>query len=206
MQRKPAEIRKTREPALLAIRPQSVGTLLILLMTAVPAPAEVIESVDLSGSGDDDHRYYVVLCARRSEPWGAGHAFVVWAKHTGDGEVLDASGLGFYPNTKPRVVRFFGSRGEVVDESTNDASVKPTLLTHRLVCQVDRQTFIRSRSAVTEWNDASPDYHLFACNCKHFAYEIARSIGLEAPKPRIAERPPVYINRLIDAASTTTEQ
>jgi len=175
-------------------------------MTAVPSAAEIIESLDLCGHHRDDHRYYVVLCARKSEPWGTGHAFVVWAERSADGEVLDASGLGFYPDAKPLIVRFFGIRGEIVDESTNDASVKPTLLTHRLICQVDRSTFLHSRSAATKWNQAEPNYRLFACNCKHFAYDIACSIGLEPPKPKAAESPPAYINRLIDGASKEDEQ
>lgn len=174
-------------------------------MAAVPSSAEVIETVDLCRHHCDDHRYYVVLCARKSEPWGTGHAFVVWAKQTPDGRVFDASAQGFYPDERPALVRFFGIRGEIVDESTNDSSVKSSLLTHRLVCQVDRPTFLQSQSAATKWNDEEPNYRLFARNCKHFTYEIARAIGLDAPEPRVAERPPTYISRLIDAASETRE-
>ncbi|MBL7036985.1 MAG: hypothetical protein ISR77_00075 [Pirellulaceae bacterium] len=197
---------KTRQAVLLTRCPQFLGALFILAVTAVPTWAEVIECVNLSGASDDDHRYYVVLCARESIPWGPGHAFVVWLEQAADGQVLDATGLGFYPSERPLIVRFFGIRGEIVDESTREASVEPTLLTHRLVCQVDRPTLLRSRSALMKWHKAERNYRLLACNCKHFAYEIACAIGLKPPKPRVAERPPAYINRVIDAASREDEQ
>jgi len=183
-----------------------LGALFILAVTAVPISAEVIDDVELSGTREDDHRYYVVLCARKSEPWGPGHAFVVWLEQAADGKILDATGLGFYPSEQPRIIRFFGIRGEIVDEWTKDASVKPELLTHRLVCQVDRPTLLRSKSAVIQWQRAEHNYRLFACNCKHFAYEVARSVGLNPPKPSVAERPPTYLKRLIDAVSTVDEQ
>lgn len=199
-------MRKTRQLALLTHCPQFLGALFILAVTAVPNSAEVIECVDLSGNRNDDHRYYVMLCARKSEPWGPGHAFVIWLEQTADGQILDATGLGFYPSARPLIVRFFGIRGEIVDESTKEASVKPALLTHRLVCQVDRPMLLRSQSAAMEWHEAEHNYRLLARNCKHFACEIACAIGLKPPKPRVAECPPAYINRLIEAASREGEQ
>ena len=168
------------------------------------AQAETVREVDLRQEiAQEPHAYYIVLCARKSEGWGTGHSFVVWAETDREGQVLNLVPQGFYPKMNQALVHVFGGRGTVVDESTHAASMKQHLLTHRLVCRVDHATYVRSWNANRRWHGARHDYHLLTRNCTHYTHEIASSIGLAPPYPERGERPPVYLNRVMQTARGT---
>lgn len=171
-----------------------------LLCACVPAlvRAETVMQVDLRATPRPEPiQRYVVLCARKSEPWGTGHSFVVWITHDHYANQTDSKGFGFYPGAQRVLVRLAGGKGQLLDESSNQASIKPGLLTHRLVFRVDKELFDSSWSAKQQWQEAQPHYNLFARNCTHFAHSVGTSLGLDPPKPNTGERPPFYFERLM---------
>ncbi|HJN08614.1 MAG TPA: hypothetical protein QF564_07965 [Pirellulaceae bacterium] len=95
------------------------------------------------------------------------------------------------------MVKLAGGKGQLLDESSNQASIKPGLLTHRLIFRVDKELFDSSWSAKQQWQEAQPHYNLFARNCTHFAHSVGTSLGLDPPKPNTGERPPFYFERLM---------
>ena len=171
---------------------------LLAVCAASPACAETVLQVDLCESLEPTPvQHYVILCARRSEPWGTGHSFVVWLTHDLRTNQTASKGYGFYPGAQRVLVKLAGGKGRLLDESSNDASIKPGLLTHRLIFHVDKEQFDSSWSAKEAWHDAQPNYNLFARNCTHFTHRVGASLGLDPPKPTTGERPPFYFERLV---------
>lgn len=140
---------------------------------------------------------FVVLCARKSDPWGTGHSFVVWVTHDLNTNRTNSKGYGFYPGAQRVLVKLAGGKGQLLDESSSHASVKTGLLTHRLIFRVDKEHFDSSWSTKEEWEKAQPSYNLFARNCTHFAHRVGASLGFDPPKPITGERPPLYFERLV---------
>ncbi len=145
----------------------------------------------------DSVERFVVLCARKSEPWGTGHSFVVWVTHDLRTNETRSQGFGFYPGANRVLVKLAGGKGRVLDESNIDASIKAGLLTHRLILQVNRAQFESAWSAKQDWERAEHHYHLVGRNCTHFSHRIGTSLGLDAPQPTAGERPPLYFERLM---------
>ena len=169
-----------------------------LALLAATTQAETVQRVDLRPpEAEDAHAFYVVLCARKSDGLGTGHTFVVWAETDRRGRVLNLMPQGFYPERERALSHVMGGRGAVVDESTRSASMSQDLLTHRLVCRVDRATYIRAWNANYCWCAAGYDYHILDRNCTHYTEKIAHSLGLAPPVPERGERPPTYLDRLI---------
>lgn len=164
---------------------------------ASPARAETVLHVDLCPASERTPiERFVVLCARKSEPWGTGHSFVVWVTHDLRTNQTDSKGYGFYPGAQRVLVKLAGGKGQLLDESSNHASIKPGLLTHRLIFRVDKERFDSSWSAKQQWHEATPNYNLLGRNCTHFTHRVGTSLGLDAPKPNTGERPPFYFDRL----------
>jgi len=159
--------------------------------------AETVVYVDLRAvPRPEPIQRFVVLCARKSEPWGTGHSFVVWVTHDVRTNQTESWAFGFYPGAQRVLVNLAGGKGQLLDESDNHASIKPGLLTHRLIFRVDKEHFDSSWSAKQQWQEARPHYNLIARNCTHFAHRVGSSLGLEPPKPNAGERPPSYFDRL----------
>ena len=156
-----------------------IGLLMMGLGLCLPCRAETVARVDRRSGLPESSDYYVVICARESEPWGTGHTFVVWVQQDKQTGEIHSQGFGFYPEVEKVIVRLFTGDGAVRDESTKSASVKPWLLTHRLIVHVDRREFEAGR------------------NCTHFGHDVARAIGLDAPDPEFGERPALYVGRLM---------
>ncbi|MEX0818786.1 MAG: hypothetical protein WD070_04305, partial [Pirellulaceae bacterium] len=173
------------------------ASLLLLGLVGTPCGADTVSRVDLRSGSGEAVDYFVVICARESEPWGTGHTFVVWVqqeKRTGE---THSQGFGFYPAVEKVVMRLFTGSGAIRDESTKSASIKPWLLTHRLIVHVDRGAFEASLRAKERWADSGVGYHLFRRNCTHFAHDIMQAIQLGAPQPTLGERPSSYVGRLM---------
>jgi hypothetical protein len=168
-----------------------------LLGLCLPCSAETVAHVDLRSGLPEPIEYYVVICARDSEPWGAGHTFVVWAQHDRRTGEVHSQGFGFYPEVEKVVVRLFLGNGAIRDESTKSASNKPWLLTHRLIVQLDRDAFEAGLNVKEQWAGSGVDYHLLNRNCTHFAYDVLKAIQPGTPGPELGERPSSYVSRLI---------
>lgn len=165
---------------------------------ALPARAETVMQVDLRETPRPDPiQRYVILCARKSEPWGTGHSFVVWVTHDLRTHQTDSKGFGFYPGAQRVLVKLAGGKGQLLDESSSEASTKADLLTHRLIFLVDKGRFDSSWSAKQHWEESRPHYNLFGRNCTHFAHSVGASLGLDPPRPITGERPPFYFERLM---------
>jgi hypothetical protein len=174
-----------------------ICTLFAVLGYCSAGQADIVSRVDLRNNYSDSTDFYVVICARESEPWGTGHTFVVWIQQDNRTGKVQSQGHGFYPEIERVVVRLFTGDGIVQNESTKASSVKPWLLTHRLIVQVDRETFKASLHAKDQWIGSGIDYHLFDRNCTHFAHDIMQAIQLGAPEPEYLERPGTYVGRLM---------
>jgi hypothetical protein len=173
-----------------------------ILLAASCAPtvyAEAVGRIDARKQPSDHVQYHVVLCARESGSGGSGHAFVVWIEHDQRSGRTQSAGYGFYPGYDRVVTRLFMGKGRIVDETTKAASTDPALLTHRLIVSVDRETFLASKEVKEKWEQSEYNFNLLGHNCNHFAYDVARDIGLAAPTPNRAERPPQFIGRLMDS-------
>ncbi|MCA9142202.1 MAG: hypothetical protein KDB05_05425 [Planctomycetales bacterium] len=138
-----------------------------------------------------------MICARESEPWGTGHTFVVWVQQDKQSGQVHSQGFGFYPKIEKVIVRLFTGDGAVRDESTKSASIKPWLLTHRLIVQVDRAQFEEGLNVKDRWLGSGIDYHLLNRNCTHFGHAVMTAIQLGAPEPEFGERPATYLARLM---------
>jgi hypothetical protein len=181
---------------------QNLRTLMNCVLAAalglcLPCSADTVSRVDLRSGMPEPSNYYVVICARESETWGTGHTFVVWVQQEKQTGTVHSQGFGFYPEVEKVVVRLFTGNGAVRDESTKSASIKPWLLTHRLIVQVDRRDFEAGLSVKQRWMGSSVDYHLLHRNCTHFAYDVLKAIDLAAPEPKLGERPSSYVGRLM---------
>lgn len=179
---------------------RALSAWLLVIVLGVPAAAQTVHRVDLRQNKDEQNAYYVMFCARKSQPWGPGHAFVVWIETEDQEHVVQIGGFGFYPEADEGLVRFFNGPGALVDESTKAASTNSGLITHRLVCRVDRATFARSLKVKRRWSATRHTYHILQRNCTHFAHEVAGSITLASPLPMRGERPPTYLGRMIGTA------
>lgn len=167
-------------------------------VAAPPARGETVLQVDLrENPRPEPIQRFVVLCARKSEPWGTGHSFVVWVTHDQNTNQTDSKGYGFYPGAQRVLVKLAGGKGQLLDESSNLASIKTGLLTHRLIFLVDKKDFDSSWSAKEQWEQRQPNYNLFGRNCTHFTHRVGASLGLDPPKPIAGERPPLYFDRLV---------
>jgi hypothetical protein len=175
--------------------------LLAVMLAGSSASAEAIKRADLCGDAGAGDAYYVVICARKSaEWWGPGHAFVVWIRHDANEENVQANAFGFYPKAEQFGLAKLIGAGTVIDESTKEASIKPSLLTHRYVVRVDRDTFLASQQAKDKWADSK--FKILRHNCAHFVQDVATRIGLDPPSPGLGESPPAYLARLIAAPPT----
>ncbi|HUG71191.1 MAG TPA: hypothetical protein VMM76_25805 [Pirellulaceae bacterium] len=168
-----------------------------VLGLCMPCSADTISRVDLRGRVSEPSNYYVVICARESERWGSGHTFVVWVQQNTETGESHSQGFGFYPEVEKVVTRLFRGNGALRDESGKSASIKPELLTHRLIVQVDRRDFEAGLDVKERWMGSGGAYHLIRRNCTHFAYEVMQAIGLGASEPRLGERPSLYVARLM---------
>ena len=175
----------------------AIGLLMMGLGLCLPCRAETVARVDRRSGLPESSDYYVVICARESEPWGTGHTFVVWVQQDKQTGEIHSQGFGFYPEVEKVIVRLFTGDGAVRDESTKSASVKPWLLTHRLIVHVDRREFEAGLSVKQHWIGSRVEYHLLNRNCTHFGHDVARAIGLNAPDPEFGERPALYVGRLM---------
>ncbi|MBC8356487.1 MAG: hypothetical protein H8E66_31285 [Planctomycetes bacterium] len=175
--------------------------LLCVLFTLIgqcpPCTADTVSRVDLRSGLPEPIDYFVVICARESEPWGTGHTFVVWLQQDKRTGLVHSQGFGFYPEIEKVVVRLFTGDGAVRNEATKSASIKPWLLTHRLIVQVDRDTFRAGLGVKDRWLESGVDYHLLNRNCTHFAHDVMKAIELGAPEPEFGERPATYLSRLM---------
>ncbi|MDA1053353.1 MAG: hypothetical protein O3C40_23130 [Planctomycetota bacterium] len=171
--------------------------LVTLFALCLPCSADTVSRIDLRREGPEPIDYYVVICARESEPWGSGHTFVVWVQQDRRTGETHSQGFGFYPEVEKVIVRLFTGDGAVRDESTKSASIKPRLLTHRLIVRVDRDAFEAGLNVKEQWVESGVDYQLFRRNCTHFAHDVMRAIELGAPKPELGERPSSYVGRLM---------
>lgn len=171
--------------------------LVVLLGFCLPCCADTVSRVDIRTEPPGPTDYFVVICARESEPWGTGHTFVVWVQQDKVTGRVHSQGFGFYPEIEKVIVRLFTGDGIVHDESTKSSSVKPWLLTHRLIVHVDQSQFEAGLRAKNEWVGSGIDYHLFENNCTHFAHDMMRAIQLGAPAPAFGERPATYLTRLM---------
>lgn len=180
-----------------ALRIWFMSILVTLLGPCMPCSADIVSYIDLRREGPQPIDYYVVICARESEPWGTGHTFVVWVQQDQRTDEVHSQGFGFYPAVEKVVVRLFTGDGAVRDESTKSASIKPWLLTHRLIVQVDRDAFEAGLNVKERWVGSGIDYHLLKRNCTHFAHDVMQAIQLGSPKPELGERPSFYVGRLM---------
>jgi len=186
------------DPKMLARTRLFACAFLLITGVALPTRAETVMQVYLRDAADAEPiQRYVVLCARKSEPWGTGHSYVVWVTHDLRTNRTEAKGYGFYPGEQRVLVKLAGGKGKVIDESQNQASIKAGLLTHRLIFQVDAARFDRSWAAKESWEASTPNYNLLGKNCTHFTHRVGTSLGLAPPKPTIGERPPFYFERLM---------
>lgn len=160
--------------------------------------AETVSKVDIRRDPLGPIDYYVVICARESEPWGTGHTFVVWVQQDKQTGQIQSQGFGFYPEIEKVIIRLFTGDGAVRDESTKAASIKPSLLTHRLIVRVDRDQFENGLKVKDGWVGSGVDYHLLNRNCTHFGHAIMTAIQLNAPPPEFGERPATYLSRLMN--------
>jgi len=167
------------------------------VLSASCSCGEEVESFDLRQRLNDPIEYYVVLCARESDPWGAGHTFVVLIRKDKQRGKVNSTGFGFYPNADRVIVNLFVGRGKFSYESTRAASVEPRLLTHRLIFQVDHEAFEAAMATRDQWRSAGYDYNLLSRNCAHFGRAVCRALGLDVPPPNFGERPPQYVERLM---------
>lgn len=168
-----------------------------LLGLCLPCCADTVSRIDLRRRGTEPVEYYVVICARESERLGAGHTFVVWVQkdpRTGD---IQSQAFGFYPEAERIAGRLFVGDGAIRDESTRSASVKPWLLTHRLIVQVNRDAFEAGLNVKERWVESGTGFQLLRRNCTHFAHDVMTAIQLSAPKPALGERPSMYVGRLM---------
>ena len=180
-----------------ALRTWIMFGLVALFGLCRPCSADTVSRIDIRSKGPEPIDYFVVICARESEPWGTGHTFVVWIQRDRRTGEAHSQGFGFYPAVEKVVTRLFTGDGAVHDESTRSASIKPWLLTHRLIVQVDREAFEAGLKLKEQWVGSGIDYHLLNRNCTHFAYGVMQAIQLGAPAPEIGERPALYVSRLM---------
>lgn len=159
-------------------------------------PREVVIHKDLR-QDETPSEYYIVFCARKSDPRGTGHSLVVWVEQDPSSGPTSA-GYGFYPGADRVILRLFWGPGVLSDEATKPPSCRRELVTHRLVVRVDRATYDRALAVRNEWLTHRRDYHLFQHNCTHFAHAVARTVFDKPPEPARGERPSGYISRLME--------
>ena len=176
------------------LRISIICALLTFIGLCLPCSAEMVERIDLRSGLPAPIDYHVVICARESEPWGAGHTFIVWAQHDRRTGEIRSQGFGFYPEVEKVIVRLFTGNGAIRDKS---ASTKPWLLTHRLIIQLDRDAFEAGLRVKEQWAASDIDYHLLNRNCTHFAYDVMKAIQPGIPGPELGERPSAYVGRLM---------
>jgi hypothetical protein len=162
--------------------------------------ADIVDrKLDLRNATDANGNYYVVFCARHSSDEAnlPGHAFVVWGKEDSENQMSSAKAFGFYPADGEKKKMIFGNvKGELANEATKKPN-QQSLLTHRLIVQVNKQKWLDSQKEVATWR--TEDYNLFSNNCTHFAYAVAADVGLDIAKPG-TEFPSHFLVRLIEEA------
>ncbi len=179
------------------VRTLTICATVTVLGFCLPCSADTVARVDLRSGTPEPSNFYVVICARESEPWGTGHTFVVWVQQDKVTGAVCSQGFGFYPEVEKVIVRLFTGDGAVRDESKRSASIKPWLLTHRLIVQVDRREFEAGLDVKERWVGSGVNYHLLNRNCTHFASDVMKAIKLGAPAPDFGERPSSYLGRLM---------
>jgi hypothetical protein len=164
---------------------------------------EVLRKIDArTGTDADGNNYYVVFCARDSDNSSAkpGHAFVVWGIEDNTAAISSQQAFGFYPDASDESKAAFGTvSGQLVDEATKNTP--SSLLTARLIVQVNKDPFETSQVEITTWQTS--DYNLFSKNCISFARAVAVAIGLFPPPVATVELPTTYLDDLIENASQT---
>ncbi len=138
---------------------------------------------DSSGS-----RYYVAIVARGGSP--TGHAFVVWGKEDARRRISIQQAWGFYPKSGSG---FFGSvPGVMRNEAFNPRS---TLITDRVIIEVNRETFEQTLSIVDKWR--TTDYRLFSRNCISFIREVAQGTNTLIPAWNRLDFPATHVQKII---------
>lgn len=159
--------------------------------------SEVIRRIDARTSSDaDGNNYFVVFCSRLSDnpTTKPGHAFVVWGVEDNQNRRSVQSAYGFYPNPNDSFRALFQTvSGQIVNEANNPSP--SSLLTARLIVQVNRQPFTDSQGQIATWRTS--DYNLFSRNCIGFARAVAVCLGLFPPDIGTFQLPTSYLENLI---------
>ena len=161
-------------------------------------PMEILKKLDLRTSTDaDGNKYFIVFCARESDNPTAlpGHAYVVWGVENAASNMSSQKSFGFYPDPNDASKAVFTTvSGTLVNEATQNAS--SSLLTARLIAQVNKQPYTDSQSQIALWQTS--DYNLFSNNCISFVRSVALSIGLFPPDIGTFNTPTKYLEKLIN--------
>ena len=163
---------------------------------------EILKKIDARISTDaDSNNYYIAFCSRdSSNPSNKpGHAFVLWGIEDSGSAMSSEKAFGFYPdeNDELKAVFNYDVPGELKDGAIN--SSPSSLLTARLIVQVNKSPFFNSQSKIDEWRTS--DYNLYSKNCIHFVRSVAVSLGLFPPPIGTFQVPTLYLNELIKNTS-----
>jgi hypothetical protein len=90
--------------------------------------------------------------------------------------------------------------GQIVDEATKPES--SSLLTARLIVQVNKQPFQDSQAQIDVWRTS--DYNLYSQNCISFVRAVAVSLGLFPPEVGTLQLPTSYLEELIQQTTIAT--
>jgi hypothetical protein len=168
-----------------------------LLLVVSSAVAEEVIVRDLRTAKDEGGTCFLVFCARESPNVSGkpGHAYVVWGEESERAQMSIASSFGFY--SRDGKLRLGDVPSELKDEAKASAASKSSLLTHRLIVKVDRETFQSTQKLISEWK--TNDYNLLERNCVHFTHAVAKAAGLNPPEPPKIPRPSAYFKALFEA-------
>lgn len=144
--------------------------------------AEILQSLDLrSKTTTIAHPlYFVVFVSRESPGIGPGHAFVLWGTEDNTAKVSIQEAWGFYPKDDSKGV-FGDVPGEVRNEAYKKSKDKVVNYTARLVIQLTKDDYERSKFVRNRWKSEFQNYNLAKRNCVSFVKEVADSLGVATP-------------------------
>jgi len=172
---------------------------LLFILSVAALHADVVDKViDKSNPGNraaDGSRYVIVICARGGLPFG--HAFVIWGLEGATAKVSSETEFGFYPAPGSNPIGMGLGANVPGDVKAEALSRSINLINHRLIVTVDKAVFDDTNKLISKWQTG--DYNLYARNCKNFAWDVAKKVGLAGAAPVAAQLPLTYVAALIDA-------